>query len=47
MLKPAVKGEKHAAKEMEAIINELRAAMFLVGAENVKELSKVDLYGFD
>jgi len=47
MLKPAVKGENHAAKEMEAIINELRAAMFLVGAESVKELSKVDLYGFD
>ncbi len=41
MLKPAVEGEERAVEEMDAIIKELRAAMFLVGASNLKEMSKV------
>ena len=41
MLKPAVEGEERAMEEMDAIIKELRAAMFLVGASNLKEMSRV------
>lgn len=43
MLKPALRGEKWTFKEMSAIAEELRTAMFLVGARNVEELSMVDV----
>ncbi|HHH80316.1 MAG TPA: type 2 isopentenyl-diphosphate Delta-isomerase [Thermoplasmatales archaeon] len=38
MLKPAIVGEKAVVMEMDTIFKELEAAMFLVGASNIKEL---------
>ncbi len=45
-LKPAYKDEKSTFFEVDAFIKELRAAMFLVGAENVEQLkeSEVELW---
>ena len=43
LLKPAVKSKKAVEKELEAIIKELRAAMFLVGAENIEKLMEAEI----
>lgn len=41
ILPPATKGEKEVKKELQLILEELRNAMFLVGAESVKEIKTV------
>lgn len=41
ILSPAIRGEKHVKKELQLILEELRNAMFLVGAESVKEIKAV------
>lgn len=43
ILKQAVKGLDDATKEMEAILEELRSAMFLVGAKDVDELRSAEV----
>lgn len=43
MLKSAIEGYDRASREMKAIIEELRAAMFLVGAENIDRLKEVEV----
>ncbi|HID25251.1 MAG TPA: type 2 isopentenyl-diphosphate Delta-isomerase, partial [Thermoplasmata archaeon] len=40
ILKPATRGKKETIQEMDAIVEELRAAMFLVGAATVDDLHK-------
>lgn len=40
LLKPALKNSKEVIVELEMIIEELRSTMFLVGAENIKQLNK-------
>jgi len=42
-LKPATKSYKLVKKEIEKIVKELKMAMFLVGAKNIKELRKVPI----
>ncbi len=44
VLKPAVKGWKEVEKYLERIIFELKVTMFLMGAENLKELGKRELF---
>ena len=41
LLDPAIKGSEHTLFETDAIIKELRAAMFLVGADNVTKMKDV------
>ncbi|MEF8848114.1 MAG: type 2 isopentenyl-diphosphate Delta-isomerase [Candidatus Thermoplasmatota archaeon] len=40
LLKPAVKGKKDIVNEIDALYKELRAAMFLIGAEKISEIKK-------
>jgi isopentenyl-diphosphate delta-isomerase len=42
LLKPAIKDRKSTIFELDVIMKELRTAMFLVGAENVKQFSDVE-----
>ena len=46
LLKPATKGEKEALFEVDSIIKELRAAMFLTGCEHINELQSVGVNGW-
>ncbi len=41
ILLPAMKGEKHVKKELQLILEELRNAMFLVGADSIQIMKKV------
>ena len=43
MLKSAIEGVDAAMREMRAIIEEMRSAMFLVGARNVDELKSAEV----
>jgi len=41
LLKPATKGKKEVIDEIDAIIKEFRAAMFLVGADNISKMNDI------
>ena len=42
-LEPAIKDKKSTFFEIEAFIKEIRAAMFLIGAEDVSKLSEAEV----